>query len=341
MILRLFSLILATILAAASITAQKIEIFPRESQTRVDVEIDGKLFASYRWDERIRRPVLFPIMSAGGNYLTRGFPLETRDNETINHPHQVGSSLVYGDVNGIDFWNNSPFRTAKELEHMGRIILKSIVSTRAGVGRAELVTKSEWLHPTGEPMLQETTRFMFFVKGPIRWIDRETTLTAAAKDVVFGDNKEGFFAVHLNVQLQQDDQVPVKVTSASGIVSERTSKTGLSGKYFTSEGLIGNALWGTPAKWAAVAGRIGTEDITVAVFDSPTNLNYPSNMMVRPYGLLALNPFGQKAFNPEKPERKFTLQAKKSIRFQHRLLVSPGNLSAPALEEAYRAFAAK
>jgi Methane oxygenase PmoA len=332
------SIVLFILLGVAAAGAQSIKVVPHEARTRVDVEIDGKLFTSYRWDEKIRRPVLFPIMSAGGNFVTRGFPIETRDNETINHPHQVGSSFSYGDVNGIDFWNNSTFRTAKELERMGRIVLKNIVRTKSGNQRGELVTTSIWLHPSGKAMLNETTKLVFNADGNRRWLDRETTLTAAGEDVVFGDNKEGLFAIHLNVLLQQEDQFPVKVTSASGELSDRASKEGLTGKYFTSEGLTGNAVWGMPARWGAVSGRIGQEDICVAVFDSPKNLNFPSNAMVRPYGLLALNPFGQRSFVPEKQERKYTLQAKRSVTFRHRVVILSETGDARKIEAEFQKY---
>ena len=103
--------VVCLLLIAASLQAQSVRLIPRELETRIDVEVGGKLFTSYRWDEKIRRPVLFPLMSVGGGFITRGFPVETRDGDTIGHPHQVGVSFSYGNVNGIDFWNNSPFRT--------------------------------------------------------------------------------------------------------------------------------------------------------------------------------------------------------------------------------------
>lgn len=330
---RAISMLFSFVLLAGGAFGQRIEIKVLKEKTRADVSIDGKLFTSLRWDERIRRPVLFPIMSAGGNFITRGFPVETRDNETINHPHQVGSSLVYGDVNNIDFWNNSPFRTAKELEHMGTIVLKDVV-TLLGL----LSTKSEWIGPNGSTILTEHSVFRFGSEGTSRWIERVSTLQAAANEVIFGDNKEGFFAVHLNWQLQQNDQFPVKITSATGTISDRTSNAGLSGVYFTSEGITGNALWGTPAKWAAVTGRIDGEAVTVAVFDHPKNLNFPSNMMVRPYGLLALNPFGQKAFDAKRPERKFVLRKGDTLRFRHRLLIAAGSLSSREIESEFEKF---
>src|SRR6187397_340744 len=125
--------ILTTIFALAMIAAaQSVHVSRKNEEKRVDVTVDGKPFTSYRWDERILRPVLYPILSSGSSFVTRGFPYETRDGDTIDHPHQVGSSLSYGNVNGIDFWNSSTFRTAEEMKKMGRITHTAVVSTNSG-----------------------------------------------------------------------------------------------------------------------------------------------------------------------------------------------------------------
>ena len=321
---------------ASPATAQTVKLSADESKRRVDIEIDGKLFTAYRWDERIKRPVLFPLMSAGGAFITRGFPIETRGGETVGHPHQVGVSFSYGDVNGIDFWNNSTFRTAKERERMGTIVHRKIVRIKSGKARGELVAESDWIAPNGEEILTETTRYIFAREGTTRRIDRETTLTANGKPVVFGDNKEGMFAIHLTRELQQSNQVPVKITDAQGILTEAETSENLTGEYLNSEGLTGEKIWGTLGKWASVSGRIGGEAVTVAVFDSPKNLNYPSSMMVRPYGLLALNPFGRKAFDPQAEARKFVLEPGRSIKFRHRLLILAEKAAPATLEKEYR-----
>lgn len=320
--------------------SQGVTLIPREQETRIDVEVDGKLFASLRWDEKIKRTVLLPVMTAGGKFVTRGFPIETRDGEAIGHPHQVGASLSYGDVNGFDFWNTSTFRSEKELEKMGRIVMRKIISMQNGTGRGTLEYSSAWVDPKGNTLLTEVTKLVFNAKGKRRWIDRETVLTADV-DVVFGDNKEGLFAIHLNTAFQTDDQMPAKVTTAAGEVSDRTSTKGLTGKYFNSEGLEGAKIWGTPGKWAAASGTIEGENVTVAVFDSPGNLNYPANMMVRPYGLLALNPFGQKAFVPNSSERKFTLAARRSVTFRHRLVIFSEKVSREKIDDEFRAYSGK
>lgn len=318
--------------------AQNFKIVSDKSKQRIDVTIDGKLFTSYRYAEQIRRPVLLPIMTANGTFVTRGFPHETRNGETINHPHQVGASFSYGDINGVDFWNTSKFRTTEELNRMGTIVHRKVLKTNDGKGKAELITESEWILPNGKTILFETTKYTFSANGKSRLIDRETTLTANDENVVFGDNKEGMFAIHLPRELQQNNQINVKVTDEKGNITEDKTGINLSGEYLNSEGLKGEKIWGTVAKWASVSGKIGNENVTIAVFDSPKNLNFPSYMMVRPYGLLALNPFGKKAFEPNAEARKFVLEPKKSIKFRHRLLIVSEKNSSETIEKEYQKF---
>ncbi len=335
---KIILVVLLVLLVAFSSQAQTLKIVTNEAKERIDILIDGKLFTSYRWEERIKRPVLLPIMTSSGNFLTRGFPIETRNGETIGHPHQVGASFVYGDVNGFDFWNSSTFRTAKELERMGKIVHCKVLKTKVSKGKAELLTESDWISPKGEKLLTETTKFIFQANGKTRWIDRETILTANDQNVTFGDNKEGLFMIHLNRQLQQNNQFPTKITNEKGNISEAKTNENLTGEYLNSEKLIGEKIWGTLGKWASVSGKIENEEITVAIFDHPKNLNFPSSMMVRPYGLLALNPFGRKAFQPQEEARKFVLEPKKSIKYQHRLLVLAERSSFETIEKEYQKF---
>jgi hypothetical protein len=319
--------------------AQTFKIVADESKQRIDILIDGKLFTSYRYEERIKRPVLLPVMTAGGNFVTRGFPVEPRNAETINHPHQVGVSFVYGDVNGFDFWNNSPFRSAEELKRMGKIVHRKVLKIKDGKGKAELKTISDWISPKGETLLIEKTKFIFSTDRKTRIIERETTLTANGQDVIFGDNKEGLFLIHLNRQLQQNNQFPVKITDENGNISEVKTGENLTGEYLNSEGLIGEKIFGTLGKWASVSGKINGENLTVAIFDNRANHNFlNASMMVRPYGLLALNPFGRKAYEPRAEARKFILQRGKSIKFKHRLLIYAEKVTPEKIEIDFKKF---
>ena len=147
------------------------------------------------------------------------------------------------------------------------------------------------------------------------------------------------FAIHLPSELEQSDQTKVKVTTTQGVISVRGSSDKLSGVYANSEGLTGESkIWGTLGKWAVVTGKVGSENITVAIFDHPSNTNFPSRMMVRGYGLLALNPFGQRQYDSKLPERKFILKHGDSITFRHRLLIVSGPINNTAIEDEYKKF---
>jgi len=335
---RTILLIATLIIFAAATMAQIVKIDERKGGSRIDILVDGRLFTAYRWGGDFYRPALYPIMSAGGNFLTRGFPFETRDGDTVDHPHQVGSWLAHASVNGIDFWNSSKFRSPKEMEKMGRIEHKKVVSKHAKGNVASLATEATWVTPNGKVIINERTRYTFGAKGTERWIDRDTILTAADGDVIFGDNKDGFFGLHLASELEQDDQSEVKVTNALGVLSTGRPRELLSGKYWNSEGRhTEKEIWGTRGKWAAVSGHIGYENVTLAIFDHPQNPLSPTRMMVRGYGLFALNPFGQKQFDPSLPEASFTLKAKHSIRFRYRILIVPGD-GRSTVEKEYMRF---
>src|SRR5262245_22940598 len=84
-----------------------VEVIPRPADRRVDVRVGGKDFTAYVWPTTLKKPVLYPLRAANGTVVTRGYPLEPLQGERVDHPHQVGLWFTYGDVNGLDFWNNS------------------------------------------------------------------------------------------------------------------------------------------------------------------------------------------------------------------------------------------
>jgi len=323
--------------ATTAIIGQTVKLVERKGQNRIDVTVAGKLFTSYRWGGDFYRPALYPIMSAGGHFITRGFPFETRDGDTVDHPHQVGCWLAHASVNGIDFWNSSKFRTAKEMEKMGRVEHKRVVSQKATQGVGVLTTEADWIMPNGQIVLRERTQYTFIAKGDQRRIYRDTTLTAADVDAVFGDNKDGFFGLHLASELEQDDQAGVKVTSAAGVVSTDRQFATLSGKFWNSEGLhTEKEIWGTRGRWAAVSGHIGPENVTLAILDHPQNPLSPTRMMIRGYGLFALNPFGRKQFDPKLEEQRYDLARGRSLRFRYGVYIA--SLANAPIDDEYRAF---
>ena len=76
--------------------------------------------------------------------------------------------------------------------------------------------------------------------------------------------------------------------------------TGVTGKYVSSEGKEGDAVWSTRAKWTLLGGTIDGEPVTLAILDHPSNVGYPTHWHARGYGLFAANPLGDKQFNEPK-----------------------------------------
>jgi Family of unknown function (DUF6807)/3-keto-disaccharide hydrolase len=321
--------------------ARGTQVIANEAARRVDITIDGKPFTSYIWPDTIKKPVLYPIRTASGTLVTRGFPLDPRPGERVDHPHHIGLWFNHGDVNGLDFWNNSDDIPADRAPKMGTIRHKRIVDVKSG-DRGELAVEMDWLQPDGTPLLREQTRFMFSGTGAARTIDRITTLTALDKRVVFTDNKEGTFGMRVTRALEQPADKPEVFTDASGKATKVAvlDNKGVTGEYTSSEGLKGDAVWGTRGRWCMLTGKIDAEPVTIAILDHPSNPNAPTYWHARGYGLFAANPLGRKVFKSDQPELTLTLEPGKSVTYRFRVAIRNDATSAEAIEREFRAFAA-
>ena len=324
--------------------ALAVTVTPNEAARRVDVAIGGRPFTSYIWPERLKKPVLYPLQSASGTLVTRGWPLDPRPGERIDHPHQVGLWFVYGDVNGVDFWNNSEALTPEEQAKMGTIVHRRIVSATGGADSGTLVVDLDWIGPGNVTFLHERATFVFRGDATSRTVERTATLTAADRRAVFNDNKEGLFGMRVARQLEQPSTTPDTFTDASGRATtvKVLDNAGITGSYTSSEGKIGDAVWGTSAKWTMLTGQVGTDAVTLAILDHPKNFGFPTHWHARGYGLFAANPIGQKALSEGKqPPLDITLEPGASITFRYRLLILNGKATPDRLEREYVAFAAE
>src|SRR5687768_8345026 len=216
------NLILAAAAAAVLMTpvlegqVKSVAVTAKASERRVDVTVDGKPFTSYIYPTSLKKPVLFPIRTAGGHTVTRGFPLEPRAGERVDHPHHVGLWFNHGDVNGLDFWNNSDDIGPDRAPKMGTIVHRRVVESKSGLDRGELIVESEWVTPNDTPLLRERTHYVFRAGAGQRNIERNTTLTALDQKVVFKDNKEGSLGLRVTRALEQPATKPEVFTDASG-----------------------------------------------------------------------------------------------------------------------------
>jgi len=329
------------VLLAARAGAKGVDVQPRPAERRVDVLVDGKPFTSYVWPERLRKPVLFPIRTAGGVLVTRGFPLEPRPGERVDHPHQVGFWLNYGDVNGVDFWGNSDTLPPEEAATKGTIRHLRVEKAEGGADRGLLEVALEWVMPDGTAALAEATTFVFRGGAGTRLIDRTTRLTAGRKKVLFADTKEGMLGLRVARALEGPSDEPEVFTDASGrpTTVPALDNAGVNGLYASSEGITGAAVWGTRGRWMALSGKVGGENVVLLLLDHPRNPGYPTFWHARGYGLFAANPLGQKAFTNGKQTLDFTLDPGASALFHYRLLVLSGPFSRERAESLWQGFA--
>jgi len=322
---------------AAAPGAQDVSLERKEADRRVDVLVDGAPFTSYIWPTTLKKPVLYPIRTAKGTLVTRGFPLEPRPGERVDHPHHVGLWFNYGDVNGIDFWNNSDAIPEADRPKMGTIEHRGIVEARGGA-TGVLTTDSDWIVPDGSVVLKQRTTYSFSGDASTRTIDLDVTLTAQDKRVALTDNKEGTLGLRVTRALEEPSQKPEVFTDASGrpTTVATMDNAGVNGVYLTSEGTRGAAVWGTRGRWCLLSGLVGTEPVGIAIFDRPGNPGYPTYWHARGYGLFAANPLGQKALSDGKETLDFALEPKQSARFRYRVRITTGSPTAEQVEASWK-----
>src|SRR5580693_8877431 len=215
---RLFVGCLLAAFTLQAIAEKGVKVVPDEAHQRVDITIDGKPFTSYVWPSSLKKPVLYPLITADGIDVVRGFPLAPRPGERVDHPHHAGIWFNYGNVNNFDFWNNSDAIKPADREKMGTIHQQKILSTKSG-DRGELVVESIWTAGTGENLLEQKTRYIFSQHNDERIIDMIVTLHALDR-VVFNDDKEGLLGIRVARWLESADEKGGTFTDANGRPTE-------------------------------------------------------------------------------------------------------------------------
>jgi hypothetical protein len=291
-------------LAGACLSAQ-VHFSPEQ----INIDIDGKPFTTFHYGAAANKPFLAPLRSASGKTVTRGFPMENIAGESRDHLHHRGLWFSYDDVNGVKFWENDPSYTKPR---MGRMVVRS-AEWKDGDRSGTLTAVVEWRDPSGKALLLETRAMTFYADPVLRTIDFHITLSSP-DGVTLGDTKEGAFAIRL--------------------ADNFTERKG--GKMTDADGRIGMVnVWGKRSNWVDYTAEVDGEKLGVAIFDHPGNPNHPTYWHARDYGLFALNPFGQNAFDPKMEERKTKLAPGQKLEFRWRVVIHPGDSDIATLYKAY------
>ncbi len=313
--------LLAVMCGCTAGSRDKVSFSDNKSESRIDVNVGGEYFTSYIYPDDLEKPVLWPIMTASGKDITRGFPKAPRPDESTDHPHHVGLWFNFGSVNGLDFWNNSSAIPGEKKPHFGSIVLDKVVSSR----KNKLVTLSNWVDNDGKVLLTEETTFIFGGEGDRRTIIRSAKLTAV-DTVRFKENKEGMLGLRVDRAFQKPAETTQTFTDENGIVTEvKAIEEGATGNYVNSLGDQGDDVWSKRAEWTMLNGTKEGEDISILIVDSKDNPNFPAWSHARGYGLFAVNSMGGRAFDKSLPGPvTLDLLPSESVTFSY-LIVIKGN----------------
>ena len=327
----------------AATKTPKIQVLPDTAASRVDILIDGKPFTAFLYTDTLpalTKPVLWPVISAAGDTLTRGFPLHPVAGERSDHPHHIGLWFTYGDVNHIDFWGNSPAMPPEMHDKLGWIRNVKILKTESGDDQGTLEYTADWRDAHGKVMLKEHTLLTFGDGRDTRTIDRVTTLTAQQDTIVFYDTKEGMMAIRVTHALELPSDKPSTFTDEHGNVTVvgGSNDTIARADYLTSEGITGKEAWGKRAVWVCLHGKVNGTEESITIFDHPGNPGHPTYWHARGYGLFSVNPLGQKTFSKGKEVLNLTLAPGESVTSRYRVLIKSGTVTAEELNKEYEQY---
>jgi hypothetical protein len=315
--------VLTGLLASVLVSAATVKMKRRDNQ--IDVIIDDQPFTTYYFERQTEKPYLMPLRTASGIVISRGFPvgnnISPADVKSLSfEPHQRPLYFAHGNIDGLDFWAEQAFSKYYH-EHgphpYGRMIFIKMEHLADNGAVGSLRARFKLVAPGGRPIAEETQAFEFRGDDRMRMIDCEFIIYAKEGPVVFGDTKEGTFAIRLGPELSAPNDHIINSTGAKGEL----------------------AIWGKPADWVAYTGTVFGEPVTVVTFDSPKNFRHPTTWHARAYGLLAANPFGLREFTKdEKRDGSWTVLQGKSLAFRYRVLIYDGELSPGQLADLYQQY---
>jgi len=328
------TLVILTIFAAVVYAAPKVDFV--QSKDKIDVNIDGKLFTSYIYGDKLPKPSLIHIKTPSGIEVSRRYPLTELEGGSDDHLHHVGLFFVVDEVNGTKFWNNTS--NSPQIKHI------QTKQALGGEGKGTLETVSHWIDKKGQVVLEDN-RIIAFIAGENEGeyaIDYTVNLTAMVDKVTFEDTEEGVFAIRLSDYLREPKRGK-RVEPGKEIPAQSVKGTSM---YFSSNGdKMAKGVWGKRAKWVAIQGVKDGKVVGVAILNHPESLNYPTYWHARNYGLFSANPLGQGDFQRQDDYEKnepiylnYTLEKGKTAHFRFKVIVYEGVKTQEQIEQRFKKF---
>jgi len=284
-----------------------------EADKKLKVEINGKLFTEYNYQD-VPRPFFYPVIGPTGANITRHWPMKEGKDEAQDHVHHKSLWFTHGEVNGQDFWG--------EGGRSGKIVHDKFVKVESGAKAGVIEDKNKWVARDGKVVCTDTRTHKFYSRPDGQIMDFEITIHASQGKVVLGDTKEGSMAIRLAPTMRVEGKVA-------------------KGHIVNSEGDKDKSTWGKRAAWCDYYGPVEGKTVGVAIFDHPKNPKHPTWWHVRTYGLFAANPFGVHNFEGgKKGIGDIVIEAGRSLTFKYRFYFHKGDTEQAQVAKNYREYAA-
>jgi hypothetical protein len=263
------------------------------------------------------QPAIWPLFGPSQQPMTRAYPMaELGESERDDHPHHRSVWFTHGMVNQYDFWLEPTSRHPQTLIKQTSLDL----APTAADGSLTLVAANDWM-ADGKKVLEDVRTWKFAATRERRWLDFTIELIASEGDVVFGDTKEGTFAVRV--------AGPMKVEAKQG------------GRIRNDRGQRDGATWGQPARWVDYSGPTVGGEAGIAMMSHPSNFRPECRWHVRTYGLFGANPFGKSDFPEGEPSQgAYTIPAGESLTLRYRIFLHDGTATDLELERVFEDYAA-
>jgi hypothetical protein len=271
-------------------------------------------------------PHLHPLLTASGNAVTRGFPVDPLPGDSTDRPNHrgltIGAERVRGPSRGLqaelfswgqNFFDNDPSNAGPD---KGTIAFQELTGVVSGEDRGTLSMVAHWISHEGQLWMIERRTMTFYSKPrDCRMFDIDLELEAS-EPVTFSDYQSGIVAVRL--ALPFDDHYGGRATIASGGVNEAGAR-------------------GRRSPWLDWTATLNSgEKVGVAMFDHPSNLNYPTRWQIRAKGFFMANPFGGRVFAPFDPtaateNAEYPMKRGDKLRLRYRVVIHPDGMKLDTL----------
>lgn len=273
----------------------------------VDIHVGGKLLTRYVF-AGAPKPYCYPIVGPTGRGITRNYPMKQLADESRDHVHHRSLWFTHGNVNGIDFWGETP--------NSGKVVHRRFERLVSGPLYGRIVAVNDWVGPDGKKVCEDTSDICVYRVAEGRIIDFKITIRASDGPVTFGDTKEGTFGIRLADYMTVDKG---------------------NGHIQNSNGDKDAAAWGRQAKWCDYYGLVNGDTVGVAIMNMPSSFRFPTYWHVRTYGLFAANPFGLRDFTGDKSmDGSYTIPSGEQITFSYRLYIHEGTTEESCVADVYQ-----